>query len=189
METIKTLYNLLNIKRKIQHNATRITYLKDVWGLEQNTIAELEKCSQSQVSKLILFVRKSVPRETFLKAIDIRWTVDEIKFIQFLPREIISDVEVVAFVNNILGLEVHHPLFDHYEYAVNLRIAALAKLGIQNKHLVQIFNKSQPTVSMIVKRFADRSSVERPNRYDSTAPYTISPQKRKTNFILAGGQS
>jgi hypothetical protein len=165
-------------------------YLKEVWGLDQKTIAALERCSQQQVSKQILIAKKGIPHDTVVAALDFTWSIDEIRYIQFLPREIIKDIEVVAFVNDILGVTVQHPFFEHYDYNASIRIAALGRMGIQNKHLVSLFKKPQPTISMTIKRVTEeRLSVERPQRYDSTAPYYLAPQKYKSSFILAGGQS
>lgn len=189
MKTIKSLYNLLGINHKIPYVPVRIQYLHEVWGLTQETIADMEGISQSLVSTQLAKARGTVSSESYTKQTDLAFTVDEIRFIQFLPREIIKDSEVVAFVNNILGLEVYHPFYEFYTHAINLRIGALANMGVMNKHLVKIFNKSQTSISMTAKRYKDKPEVDRESRYDSTAAFQLAVQKRKSNFLLAGGQS
>lgn len=188
MSTIKTLSNLLSIHVKIANEQLRMLYFKECWGLDQKTIADIEGCSQQQVSAQILKARMN-PSQVISNALDVQFTVDEIRYIQFLPREIIKDIEVIAFVNNVLGLEVYHPFYQHYDHVNNLRIAALAGLGVRNKYLERMFKKSQSGISMVIKRMAPKLNVERPNRYDSTAPFQLAVQKRKNNFLLAGGQS
>jgi transcriptional regulator len=188
MSTIKTLSNLLQINNRIKDQQLRMLYLKECWGLSQEVIADMEDCSQQWVSSQIIKGRMN-PQQVIEDTLDLQFSIDEIRYIQFLPREIIKDIEVIAFVNNILGLEVYHPFYQHYDHVANMRIAALAGLGVQNKHLERMFKKTQSGVSMIVKRMTPKLNIERGNRYDSTAPFQIGVQKRKTNFLLAGGQS
>jgi predicted XRE-type DNA-binding protein len=59
METIKTLYTLLNIKEKIPEQSLRLLYLKDCWGLDQGTIAELEYLTQPNVSRYMKKARET----------------------------------------------------------------------------------------------------------------------------------
>jgi hypothetical protein len=186
--TIKTLSNLLQINNRIKDQQLRMLYFNTAWGLNQAAIADIEGCSQQHVSAQIIKGRMNSSK-LIEDTLDLQFTVDEIRYIQFLPREIIKDVEVVSFVNNILGLEVYHPFYQHYDHVASMRIAALAGLGVQNKHLERMFNRSQSGVSMIIKRYQTKLDVERPNRYDATAPFQLAVQKRKTNFLLAGGQS
>jgi hypothetical protein len=188
MNTIKTLSNLLGIHIKIPNQQLRMLYYNVAWGLDQGTIADMEECSQQWVSSQIIKGRMN-PSQVIDDVFNLQFTIDEIRYIQFLPREIIKDIEVIAFVNNVLGLEVYHPFYQHYDHVANMRIAALARLGVQNKHLERMFKKSQSGVSMIIKRYNSKLNVERPNRYDSTATFQLAVQKRKTKFLLAGGQS
>jgi hypothetical protein len=188
-DTIVTLYNLLGINQKIPKLKTRLMYLKEVWGLDQIAIGEMEGISQSYVSQLILKGKETISNEKYIAATDIQWSAEEIQYLQMLPREIISDIGVIAFINDILGVDVIHPFFQHYDYAINWRIAALGSMGIQNKKLVQIFKKSQPAVSMIIKRsHVKANSIQRENRYHKSGDYRLSPQPYKRKFILAGGQ-
>jgi hypothetical protein len=190
METMKTLYNLLNINTKIESLHIRLLYLKDVWGLEQTLIGELEGVSQSYVSRELIEARKIVSRETFIMETERLFTSEEIQFIQYLPREILSDMQCLAFIQDVIGVKPLHPFFTNYETSANLRIAALASLGIQNKRLVEIFNKNQPTVSMVVKRGLDRATtMERSNRYDKEMNYKFAVQKTEFIFRKAGGIS
>jgi hypothetical protein len=191
METIKTLYNLLQINHKIEDVPIRYLYLKDVWGLEQTLIGELEGMSQSYVSKVIMNARKNIPRETYESAISDLFSPEEIQYIHMLPREILPDIPAIAFINNLLGVYPIHPFFDYIETTINARIAGLAWLGVMNKRIVEIFDKNQPTVSMIVKRQTDRIiKMERPNRYDKVTHYRLHEHiKPYTKFIKAGGQN
>lgn len=187
MSTMKNLCNLLGINQKINDQRTRMLYLNEVWGLSQDLIADIEDCSQSFVSQQLFRAREMMSHKTFLKRTDIIWTVDEIRYIQFLPRDIIKDVEVIAFVNNILGLEIHHPFYMHYNTPVTVRIAALYNMGIQNKHLQKVFGRKQTAVSNAAKRYKSKVSIDRPNRYDSTVTFSMGLQKSNNNFLLAGG--
>jgi hypothetical protein len=188
METVKTLYNLLQINIKIENTHIRFMYLKDVWGLEQSLIGELEGVSQSYVSKVIIEGRKTVSRETFIHATERLFTGEEIKFIQYLPRVILSDMQCLAFIQDILGIKPLHPFFINYTTSENIRIAALATLGIQNKRLMEIFKKNQPTISMVVKRNGDRVlGMDRSNRYDVELDYRFEVQKTEFTFKKAGG--
>lgn len=187
MSTIKTISNLLGIHIKIPDTSLRVMYYVEKWGLSQETIGEMEGCSQQRISVYYQKAHINSPRN-IEKALDIHFTVDEIRYLQFLPREIIKDLQVIAVVNNLLGLEVYHPFYQHFEHTVNMRIGALASLGVRNNHLQKLFNRSQTGISMLVKRFGDKINLERPNRYDSTATFSLGLQKRKTNFLLAGGQ-
>lgn len=194
MNTITTLAHLLRINHKLPTENLRFTYLKEVWGLEQKVIAEMEGCSQQLVSKVLVRARKQITEVELFNLSQLEFTPDEIKYIQMLPREILKDVECIAFINNILGIDVVHPFFMHFDYNDNLRIAALASLGVQNKRLMTLFNKSQPSVSMNVKRFMERATtLERNVRYDNYPNYVLSPIRRKNPlysqlFIKAGGQ-
>lgn len=191
MSTLKTLYNLLQINLKIEDTHIRLLYLKDVWGMEQTLIGECEGVSQSYVSKELIKAREYVSRETVLEQTKDLFSPEEIQYIHFLPREILPDVAAIAFINNILGVYPIHGFFDYIDTATNARIAGLAWLGVQNKHICKLFKKNQPTVSMVVKRSVDRvPSITRPSRYEPVKEYKLShvPQETK-KFLLAGGQT
>jgi predicted transcriptional regulator len=190
--TIKTLYTLLDIPKKIEDRDLRLLYLKDVWGLDQGTIAELEHLTQPNVSR---YMKKA--RET-KSAVDIilDFTKEELQFIQSLSREVITDIQIIAFYQHILKLKINHPFFLTYGDEL-LRIAALSSLGVMNKHLEGLFGKSQAAVSMIIKRNAEKSAkIQRNLRFDTNSTvYQIEKmypknkiQPTKNTFILAGGQ-
>lgn len=191
METLSTLYNLLGIRQKIQDPQLRLLYLSEVWGVRQSIVMECEGIShQSRVSNMIKKAKLQYGATDIKNVAAIQFNADEIKYIQMLPREIINDIQVIAFTNNILGLNVNHPLYSFFSHDVGIRIAALSDLGIRNKHLQYIFNKSQPNITMTVKRKLKRSrEIERIARYDKTAPFVIVPQTYKQSFIMAGGQN
>ena len=189
LETLKTLYNLLQVNNKIENHRIRFLYLKDVWGMEQSLIAELEGVSQSYVSRELIEVRKTVSRETFEELTKDLYTPEEIEYIQRLPREIIKDMPVLAFIEDILGVHPTHPFFTIFDTSVGIRMAALSSLGIQNKCLMKLFGKNQSTTSMTVKRYAKRAlELERLNRYEQVERYVFQYQKSVYgNFRKAGG--
>lgn len=185
---IKTVYNLLGIRSKIPDEFLRFLYLKDVWGLDQAKIGDLEGCSQSFVSKRLIAARSKIPHQDLINASAIQFTEDEIKYLQFMPRELIADTQIVAFVNDVLGLEILHPFYSFTNRDVNVRVAALFALGVQNKRLMQIYGKSQAGISMTVKRNIERAmEIKRESRYDNTAIFKIMPKKQTNKFISAGG--
>jgi predicted transcriptional regulator len=191
---IKTLYTLLGISNKIEDQGTRLLYLKDVWGLDQGTIAELEYLTQPNVSR---YMKKA--RETkSAKDLILDFTAEELKFVQSLPREIITDMQLISFYTHILKLKISHPFFLNLSDE-SLKISALASLGIMNKHLENMFGKSQAAVSMIIKRTSERSAkVQRSMRFDTASVvYKIEkiipenkllPVDKNKKFTLAGGQ-
>jgi hypothetical protein len=191
---IKTLYTLLGISNKIEDQGTRLLYLKDVWGLDQGTIADLEYLTQPNVSRYITKARK----DKSAKDLILDFTEDELKFIQSLPREIITDIQLIAFYTHILKLRISHPFFINLSDE-SLKISALASLGIMNKHLEAMFGKSQAAVSMIIKRTSERSAkVQRSMRFDTASVVykiekiipnnKILPVDKSKKFTLAGGQ-
>jgi predicted transcriptional regulator len=189
--SIKTLYTLLGISNKIEDQETRLIYLKDCWGLDQGTIAELEYLTQPNVSR---YMKKA--RETkAAKDLILDFTEQELKFVQSLPRDIITDVQLIAFYTHILKLKISHPFFMDLSDE-SLKISALASLGIMNKHLENMFGKSQAAVSMIIKRTSERSAkVRRSMRFDTASVVykieKIIPENKllpvTNKFILAGG--
>jgi predicted transcriptional regulator len=174
----------------------RLLYLKDVWGLDQGTIAELEHISQPNVSRQIKKARESKSAENMI----LDFTAEELKFVQSLPRDIISDMQLIAFYNNILKLRISHPFFSSVGNIDQLRICALASLGVMNKKLEKMFNKTQATVSMIIKRNSEKAAkVNRPMRFDTSSSVydiekiypvnVIPPTPVSKKFTLAGGQN
>jgi predicted transcriptional regulator len=196
MSAIKTLYQLLNIKTKVPDDMLRLLYLKDVWGLDQGTIAELEHISQPNVSRQIKKARESKSAENMI----LDFTAEELKFVQSLPRDIISDMQLIAFYNNILKLRISHPFFSSVGNIDQLRICALASLGVMNKKLEKMFNKTQATISMTIKRNSEKAAkVNRPMRFDTSSSVydiekiypvnVIPPTPVSKKFTLAGGQN
>lgn len=188
MNTIATLYQLLNIQQKITNQDLRLLYLKDVWGLPQKLIAECEQTSQAAVSYMLRGAWMRISPKDLANASAIQFTPDEIAHIQSLPRDVIKDAPLIAFVNNILNLDVMHPFYSAFAKNEQIRIAALSLLGIQNKHLEKVFKKKQSTVSMIIKRFKEKAeAIERSTRYDFSMNIQIMPkhQNRSHNFIIA----
>lgn len=173
--TMPLIYNILGINRKIPYQPLRIKYLRDVWGLEQTIIGECEDMSQSSVSKMLLEM-KFIPKKDIDEVIELtEFAPDEIETLQRLPREMIKDVPLIAFVNNILVLNPHHSFYTGFAANMNIRIAALSSIGIQNKLLEKMFHKTQPSISMIIKRnTAQALNVERYQRYELNLPLTFS---------------
>lgn len=194
MNTLETLYHALNIKLKIPNDSIRYLYLRNVWGMEQATIGQCEGKSQAYVSIALKQANSTVPDQSFKDNTANLFTVEEIKYIQFLPRDIISDVQCIAFVNDLLGLDVLHPFFQFYTYKSNTRLTSLHSMGVRQARLMEIFNKNQSTVSLVIKRLKDSiDKYKHENRYDDTANYKLVVKSAKelvvpNKFIPAGGQ-
>lgn len=188
MHTIATLYHLLQVRQKITDQDLRLLYLKDVWGLPQKLIAECEGVSQATISRLLQEAREKTGQTALVNASSIQFTGEEIAYIQALPRDVIKDAPLIAFVNNILNLNVYHSFYSGFVHNDQIRIAALSLLGIQNKHLEKLFKKSQPTVSMIIKRYKTKAeAIERSVRYEVGSSLKVEPiqKNRMYNFIIA----
>lgn len=189
LSTIETLYQVLGVRQKIQNRDLRILYLREVWGLEQMDIAAVEGMGQSTVSK---FLKTHNVSDTDIRnTAVVDYSIEEIKFLHKLPRGILNDAQLIAFVNNILGLNIHHPFYSSPSMTENIRISALHDLGIRQKQLVRIFGKTQPAISMIIKRTIERTrDVESPLREDvdsSVFKLEPVPPKQSIKFLLAGG--
>jgi hypothetical protein len=189
---MKTLYTLLNISGKIEDQGTRLLYLKDVWGLDQFTIGELENLSQPNVSKMSKKARQTKSVQNMI----LDFTEKELKYIQSLPRSIITDIQLIAFYTHILKLRINHPFFIDLKDR-SFSICALHSLGIMNKRIESIFGMSQANVSMIIKRHGDRAAkIERELRFDTDSTVykieKIIPENQllpvENKFTLAGGQ-
>jgi hypothetical protein len=130
--------------------------------------------SQSYVSRVIQQGKIKYGVTDLRTATGLYFSAEEIQYLQSLPREIIKDMELIAFVVDILGIRPLHPFYQLFESSPNVRIAALSNLGVQNKHLEQIFKKNQPTISMVIKRGAERAAkIEKLNRYDFNIPVKL----------------
>jgi transcriptional regulator len=189
---IKTLYTVLNIKSKIPDQPLRLLYLKDVWGLDQNTIGELEDLSQPNVSKMSKAARVNKSAANMI----LDFTEKELKFVQSLSRSIITDMELIAFYTHILKLNINHPFFFSLDDE-KFKICALHSLGIMNTKIESIFGRTQAGVSVIVKRHGHRAvKIERELRFDTTSTVykieKIIPENQllpvENKFIVAGGQ-
>jgi hypothetical protein len=196
MNRLETLYHAMDIRNKIPIDDIRYLYLRDIWGMEQTAIAKCEYRSQGFISTALKQARGRIPEQSFKDNINNLFSVDEIKKLQFMPRIIIGDVQVMSFIMDVLGLEIAHPFFQFYVYQTNTRITALAKMGVRQVRLQEIFNKNQSTISMTIKRLQDSvEKYESSSRYDSTADYKLLPKTTKqaivvsqNKFIPAGGQ-
>lgn len=186
---LKNLYILLNIKRKLPDEYARCFYLHYVWGMKQEDVAACENVSQPVVSRLIKIGSLMTTINDMRDYMYQNTTTDEIQYLQKLPRDILSDVQLIAFVTDLIGIKPLHSLYTSFDHKEPLRIAALASLGVQNKRLQQIYNKSQAGISMIVKRQTEKAlSVERFNRYDFIGDFAFKPRvESTTTFTLAGG--
>lgn len=187
---IVSLYNLLGISQRLQDESFRLLYLKDNWGLDQKTIAHVEGRSQPYISGALRKARNNVNVENFQKSTDFKFEAHEIKQVQFLPRDMITDTQVMAFIVDLLGVQVSHPFYNYYSHNPTTRMIALSSLGIQQKKLAQIYKKSQNNISMQVKKGLDKVlAIEYVGRYDDTAPFMLIEKKEPNKFIPAGGST
>lgn len=190
LNPVQTLYTILGIRQKIQDQKYRIFYLRHVWGLEQKDIGACEGLSQSKISNIL---REPLGDTDIRNLVMVAYNVDEIKYLHKLPRTVISDAQLVAFVNNILGLNILHPFYSAFQYSDNMRIMALSGLGIRQRQLMKIFDKSQPAISQIIRRGGDKyTNVVIPLRDDvdsSVFAIEFEPPHQSLKFIVSGGNS
>ena len=187
------MYQTLGIRDKIKDDGLRLLYLKEVWGLPQLLMAECEGLSQSKVSRNLKAARKhfgeiNVKDETLLD-----FTPEEIKQLQEYPTDILSDVQLVTFVHHVLDLEVHHLLYTMMTRNVKFRIPALCSLGIQQIRVAELLNRTQASVSqmMKVRRDATGEMLNSSFRLDINGKLVIVPKvrdifrKKSSKFYVA----
>jgi predicted transcriptional regulator len=186
MSKLLDLAELLNLRFKLPEESLRLLYLRDVWGLEQSELAKYVGKSQGYIS--VHLKKTRTKRGAIPFTID--WEVDELKMIQFLPRELLTDNQVIAFFMDILQLDINHPFFNFYNHPERNRILALHSLGVRQKRIVELFTKTQPAVSMMINSQSLKEH-EQVGRYDKTAKYTFKPRVEvpKNKFIPAGGST
>lgn len=190
MKKLQLLYNILGINQKIKDNHARCLYLHEVWGLNQDGIAECEEISQSVVSRRLKEARRKINLYELYHGRLFTITSEEIMHLQALPREILNDSQLIAFVTDILRIYPTHNFYSNFEYNSSLKCAALYSLGVQNKRLQTLYKRSQAAVSMSVRRTLEKAmKVERFNRYDLNVPLTLQEKgmNARPNFIKAGG--
>lgn len=195
MKTLTTLYHLLGVRHKIADPDLRILYLKNVWGCDQATIAECEKSSQPMISRQLSKAKLKFSERDIENLAVLSFSVEELKYVQSLPRNVLPDAQLISFIHDILKINISHPFYSAFGHGDNIKITALSQLGIMNKRIEKIYNKTQAGVSMIIKRNLERAAqIERPMRYDlESSVYTIEPITKTTQasdkFTLAGGQN
>lgn len=156
---LKAIYNAVRLKDKIENEHQRLLYLSQVWGLQQLDIADIEGISQPQISRVIGVVKQygvEIPKPVF--------TDLDLQRLHDLPREVLSDIALISFVQDVLKLDSWH-VFYQWLGTPSQRMAALSTIGIKNMRIAEIFGKTSGTVSVATKRFQKQVSlVERPNR-------------------------
>jgi transcriptional regulator len=188
MGAITEIYDILHLDTKIQSSLIRVVYLWEVWGLPQGLIADCEGTSQSAISRVLKDGRQHVSKEDIINFTAIRWSSEELKAIQFLSRDVITDAEVFSFMNDILQLEISHIFFKSYRPSELKRIAALARLGVRVGHIAKMFNRSAANTSGIVKRNSSNFNFPMSNRYSENYDYKVGNKAHiKSKFIRAGG--
>lgn len=186
MNTWQTLYTLLGLRYKIVDKHLRMMYMKDVWGMEQKDIGDCENMSQSNVSRELKAARLRHGQRDDLKMI--QFDGEDIKRIQALPREVLSDVQCIAFVHDVLGVYPIHTFYDVFNQNTQSRIIALHQLGIPGTKLAKIYGKANSTISMMVKRHDERvQKLERGFRYDNLdQPLRLRPDRYVERGVLNG---
>jgi hypothetical protein len=181
MNTIVLMYHTLNIRTKIEDDGMRLMYLKDVWGLPQSHIAFCEGLSQSRVSRNLLAARKKFGVIDVKAETAVQFTPKEIMELQKLPREELSDVQLVSFVHHILDLEVNHLLYKMMNHNVRYRAPSLCALGIQQKHVAALFKQTPSSISIMMKRRGERATgdvLDSSFRFDTKHELEITPKVR-----------
>lgn len=184
MNTWQTLHMLLGLRHKITDQGLRMMYMKDVWGMEQADIGLCENMSQSNVSRELKAARLRHGKRDDLKMI--QFDGEEIKMIQALPREVLTDTQCIAFVHDVLGIYPIHPFYDLFNHNTQFRIVALYQLGMSGKKLSEIFGKAQSTISMMVKRHEERTpKLERGMRNDNLdKPLKLRPERYQDRYKI-----
>lgn len=178
MNKLSLLCDILHLHLKLPDERIRLLYLREQWGMEQQMLADLIGKSQAHVSMALKKAKTGVSTQNDEKALQVEWSVDEVKAIQFLPREILNDNEAAGFIIDILQVDVTHPFFTHNVFSETARAAGLASIGVRHRQLEKIFRKNQSTISMMVKRGLAATQYERSGRYDKTASYNIKPSDK-----------
>lgn len=179
---------MLGMNHKLPDKHVRVLYLKEVWGIPQALIGECEELKQSSISRIIkeAKIKCNIQDIRLLSLQD--FDSDDIKKLQSLPREILTDIQLISFVQNILGMNVLHPFYEYFYGGHKIRITALAALGIQQVHLEKLFNKSQSTISTMVKNTNEKDiKQERDMRYNITESLKIVPRENPNPFIVVSG--
>lgn len=196
MNKWQSIATLLGVYRKIEDQGIRMAYFKERWGLDQNIIAEIEDVSQSKVSRGIK-AAKLVNGTDMSRLYDtVTFIGEEIQLLHALPRTVLSDLELLSFVYDILEVRPNAmPMF--YNLAIiheKARATALFNMGIMSKFLAEKFGKRQNTFSMFVKSGMETIDMDMilPDRYHKLdVPWTLVPKFVKsmpTKLFMAGGQ-
>jgi hypothetical protein len=137
--------------------------------------------SQSKISMLL-----SITGETNSPLPAPHFDHVDLRALHELPREVLPDITLIAFVQDVLKLDSWHVFYQWYG-TPSQRMAALHHLGMKNLRIAQIFGKTSGTVSMAVKRFYTKTiNLERPKRYESFEHLTIKEQAYETKQTKGG---
>ena len=182
----KNIYQILGIANHFSGDIRDIvSYLTNEWGLPQGEIANLMEISQTKVSNIGIYAGlKHFNRSELPK-----FNVFQLKALANLPREVIKDYPLLAFVQNILKLDIIGSKFYDWNGTVPKRMAALDSLGIKQKFIGEIFEKTSGTVSTNVKRNQKYIDFEKAVRYDKHDIYMQildTPYIQGFNKILRG---
>jgi hypothetical protein len=179
LHPIMTLYDMLSIRKKIPQKELRFLYLKHVWGLPQTLIGACEGISQARVSYVLKEAKILYGAINVAEHASVVFTPKEIESIQKLPVDVLTDIQLLAFVNNVLDLVVNHLFYNVTNANVNSRASALGSLGIQKQHIAKLFNRTPSSISNLMIRRGDSAKglkIADPMRYDISVPLAIAPQ-------------
>jgi hypothetical protein len=152
------MYYTLGIPIKIPERGLRLIYLKDVWGLPQSLVGECEGLSQTRVSIRLKEAREKYKGVDIKAEIDIKFTPKEIKALQDYPNDVLTDVQLVSFVEHVLEIEVNHLFYQMMNQNKGFRMSALASLGMQQNHVSRIFKKIPSTISLLMAKRGERAN-------------------------------
>lgn len=189
MNKLQIIYGLLRVRDRIPNRNDRYMYLHHQWGMKQADIAICDGKSQSSVSIILKKASKEITNNDIMELSAGQWTIDDMLVLQNQPREILRDNEFMAFVMDVLKLEVSHPLFHFWKLSEYKRITALASLGIQPSFIGKLFNRTSANISMISKRHKNTVEMKYDQRYQDWYDYHVHSTKKnsKPKFVLAGG--
>lgn len=169
-KAIHVFYKGFHIKEKLADENVRLLYLRNIWGLDQKTIGELEGVGQSVISRRLQYAKKiGVPEYKFLQDVNNLILLEDLKQIHGMDRSAVKDIELFAFAHDLLGFEIDTTFYRLKRKELrDRRAVSLVKLGVQQKRVAQAVGITQGAVSMATRRVTEKQlNFEFPDRYIS----------------------
>jgi len=144
----KSMYDILEPRRWFPKDIDLVSYLINYWGLSQTHAAELTGISQTKISQYNTLIGLNTFEKTQLP----NYNAEHIKKLMNLTRDVLPDYCLVSFVQDVLKINVKSHAFWSRGGKPAIRQAALDHLGIKQRFIAKIFQKSHGTISLNIKR-------------------------------------